>query len=258
MRCPVRLPVASLIAGIASLTILAAAPAAAQQPQPPTKQQQQQQKKAAAAAAKSASDSAKAAEQNAASAKKKLADLNAQIKAAEKEVSEAARALKAVEDETIDGQAADSDFGKLRDEYRAADKKYQDARQAVLNSDQYKARLAKARDSDDTATAVSALKKEFDEMPEISDSLGKLQDVKERYEPQRTKLLQAESKWVDADTELREKRKALQELEHQFDLANAAARKARLAAKKAADAAATAQNIPNQPGKKTNKHGNGY
>ena len=46
-----------------------------------------------------------------------------------------------MEDEIIDAQPADSDFGKVRDEFKAADKKYQDARKSVLETDDYKDQL---------------------------------------------------------------------------------------------------------------------
>ena len=45
------------------------------------------------------------------------------------------------EDEIIDAQATDSAFGKLRDEFRAAEKNYQDARTSVVESDDFKAKL---------------------------------------------------------------------------------------------------------------------
>ena len=57
-------------------------------------------------------------------------------------MDEASKARKALEDEIVDAQSADSDFGKVRDQFKAADKKYQDARKAVLDSDDFKDRLA--------------------------------------------------------------------------------------------------------------------
>ena len=97
-----------------------------------------------------------------------MADLNASIKTAEQAVSEATKAKKTLEDEIIDAQPSDSQFGLVRDRYRAADKAYQDARKAVLTSEDFTTRLAAAKESDDPAPAVLALKKEFDAMPEIA------------------------------------------------------------------------------------------
>jgi chromosome segregation ATPase len=251
MRHPTRLP-SVLTAGIAAILICAAGTASAQ-----TQQQQKQallqQKKAAVADAKKASDAEKSAEASVGHAKKTLIDLNARIKAAQQEVDEAAKALKSAEDEIVDAQPADSEFGKIRDEFRAADKKYQDARTSLLENDVYKDRLAKARESDN-ADAVLTLKKEFDELPEIAGPQTKLQDVKEKYEPQRAKILAADSKWADADNDLKEKKKALEDLKHQYAEASALAAKARAAAKKAAAIAAAAAQKAAMAQQKPPKH----
>ena len=149
------------------------------------------------------------------------------MEAAQKDVDEATKALKTLEEEIIDGQAASSDFGKLRDEFRAAEKKYQDARKSVLDSDDFKDPAGSARKADDSATAVPALKKEFDAMPEIADPRAKLQEIKERYEPARTELLEADSKWADADKDLKAKKETLDDVKHKFTEANLAANKAK-------------------------------
>ena len=250
-----RLPVVILTTGITAMIVLVASGASAQtqQQKQQQKQQLQQQKAAAAANAKNASDAEKAAEGNAATTRKSLVELNEALKAAQKDVDEATAALKAVEDQIIDGQSADSDFGKLRDQFRAAEKKYQDARKAVLDSDDFKAKLEAARNSDERAEAIMALKKEFDALPEIADPRTKLQAVKEKYEPLRTDLLEADSKWTDASSDLKAKKDALDALNHQFSEANAAANKAKAAARKAeAAAAAAARNAANsqQPKKR--------
>ena len=74
---------------------------------------------------------------------------------------------------------------------------------------------------------LPALKKEFDAMPEIADPRAKLQEVKERYEPSRTKLLEADSKWADAAKDVKAKKDALDEVKHKFTEANMAANKAK-------------------------------
>ncbi len=245
MRHRMRLPMVILTTGITGMIVIVAGVTSAQtqqqlrqQQQQQQKQQQQKQQKAAAADAKNASDAEKAAAAKAASAKKGLAGLSESIKAAQKEVEEATKALRAQEDEIIDAQATDSAFGKLRDEFRAAEKNYQDARTSVVESDDFKAKLQAARNSDESATAVLALKKEFDAMPEIVNPRTKLQEVKERYEPPRTELLDADSKWVAADKVLKDKKTALGDLKHQYSEALVAAGKAKAAARKAAAAAA--------------------
>ena len=88
--------------------------------QPPTQQQGPQDDEAIKAA-----DDAKAA---ADAAKQEVIDANEAIREAQKEVDAATKALKKVEDDTIDTQPDDSAVGKARDAYRAAEKKYQEAR----------------------------------------------------------------------------------------------------------------------------------
>ena len=66
----------------------------------------------------------------------------------------------------------------------------------------------------------------------MPDPRTKFQEIKETYEPLRTKLLEADPKWVDADKDLKDKKKALDDLKHQFAEANAAASKAKAAARK--------------------------
>ena len=213
------------------------------------KQLQAQQKKAISTEAKRAMDAAKEAEAKAAVAKKNLLDVSAQIKTAQQAVDEATKSLKALEDEIIDGQAADSAFGKLRDEFRSADKKYQEARKSVLETAEFSDRLAKARELDDAANAVLALKKEFDDMPEIAEPRAKLQEIKEQYDPQRAKILEADSKWADADKDLKDKKKSLDELKRHFTVASAAASKAKAEARKA-EAVAAQYPVPPPPSSK--------
>ena len=91
-------------------------------------------------------------------------------------------------------------------------------------------------------------------MPEIAESRTKLQEMKKTYEPLRTKLLAADPKWVDADRDLKEKKKALDDLKHQFAEANAAANKAKAAAESGGGAAAAAQHAASS---ELPKRGNG-
>jgi hypothetical protein len=156
------------------------------------KKNNQPQDNAATQAAKDAS----AAGKNVDTAKKAVAAANEAVRAAQKEVDDATKALKKTEDETVDAQAADSDFGKARDSYRAAEKKYQDARKSVLDDESFKARLTAAREADDSATALMALHKEFDELPVIADSHTAFQSAKDAYDPLKTKLLQGTQEWV--------------------------------------------------------------
>jgi chromosome segregation ATPase len=201
--------------------------------------QLQQQKKEAAANADKATAAAKTAQDKADAAKKVLTGLNLDIKAAQQAVDDATRVRKTLEDEIIDAQSADSDVGKARDQFRAADKKYQAARKSVLESDDYKAKLEAARNSDDPAARL-ALQKEFDAIPEIAEARSKVQEVKETYEPLRTRLFEADSKWVDANKDVKDKKATLDDLNHQFAEANVAANKAKAAARKAAAAATAA------------------
>ena len=257
MRYQNRLPRVTLIAGITGAAVLIASAASAQtyqqlqqqnrnyQQQQRNNQQQQQrnnqqQQKQNAADAKRLSAEAADAESKAEEAKKGLAGLNASIKDAQKAVDDATKSLKTVEAAIIDGQSADSDFGKVRDQYRAADQKYLDARKAVKESDEYKSREKEASDADDPAEAVMALKKEFDDMPEISGPRTTYQEIKETYDPLKNKLLEADSKWVDADKDLKDKKKTLDDLNHQFGLAQSAAAKAKALARKFALAAGIA------------------
>ncbi len=241
------LPISILTVGVAGIVILVAGPTSAQTVKQQQKQLQQQQK-SASANAKTADGAATAAQAKAAETKKALARLNDSIKAAQQALDEATKARKAVEDEIVDSQSAASDFGKVRDGFRAADKKYQDARKAVLDSDDYKDRLAKARESEESATAVLALKKEVDEMPEISDARAKLQDAKESYEPLRKKLLGGDDKWVDANKDVKERKTNLDDLNRQFAEASSAASRARADARKATAAAAAADQLSAQLG----------
>ena len=257
MRYRSWLPVVALTAGLTSIIVLVADTASAQRQQ---NQQAQKQRSAANAAAatnvKDANDSKKQADAKVDDAKKKMTELNDSMKAAQKEVDEATKALRTAEDEIVDGQSAESDFGKVRDQFRAADKKYQDARKSVLESPDFKERLTQARESDESATAVLALKKEFDEMPEIAEPRTKLKEIRETYEPLRAKLWAADSKWVDAEKVVKEKKSALDDLKKQYSEATAAANKAKADAKKAAaavaaaNAAAANQPVQQQPPRK--------
>ncbi len=227
-----------------------------QQNQQQLQKQQEQQKKAADANAKAADAKAKDAAKTADSAKAGVMELNGSIKEAQHAVDEAAKALKTLEDEIINAQSADSDFGKARDAFRAAQQKYADARKSVLESDDFKERLAKAREteeSDESSTAVADLRKEFQNMPEIADPRTTLKEVKQSYEPLRTKLLEADPKWAEADKDLKAKRTALEGLEKQYGEALSAAAKAKSAARKAG-ALAGATNAGQTGQSKKGKH----
>jgi hypothetical protein len=199
------------------------------------------------AATKAAND-AKASEDKADGSKKTVAEANEAVHTAQKAVDEATKALKKIEDDTIDGQSADSDFGKARDVYRAADKKYQDARKTLLEDESFKDRLAKARELDDPQPALMALHKEFDETPAIADSRAALQTAKETYEPLKTKLLEGTPDWVTANDDYKAKKTALDSARHKFSAATSAAAKAKAAARRAEQAAAAAaQQAAQQP-----------
>ena len=77
-------------------------------------------------------------------------------------------------------------------------------------------------------------------MPEIADSRTKFQEVKENYEPLRTKLLEADSKWVDADKDLEGQEEGPGRPQAPVAEADWAANKAKADARKAAAAAAAA------------------
>ncbi len=120
----------------------------------------------------------------------------------------------------------------------------------MLDDESFKTRLAEAKQSDDAGTALLALHKEFEEMPIIADSRTAMQSVKETYEPLKTKLLEGTPDWVKANDDLKTKKTALDEANHKFSEAKAAAARARAAAAKAkaAELAAEAkQQQPNQP-----------
>ena len=176
----------------------------------------------------------KAAADDAAAAKKELAELNNSIKEAQHALTTRPKARRTLEDQIVAAQAADSDFGKLRDALRAADQKYQEARKSVLQSDDFKERLAQAHESDEAATAVLALKKEFEAMPEIAEPRTKFHELKQTYEPLRTKLVEADPKWANADKEVKDKKTALDDAKKQYADAKTAAAKAKSAAHKVA------------------------
>src|SRR5208337_2090863 len=88
-------------------------------------------------------------------AKKTLVGLNTSITAAKQAVTEATKAKKTLEDGIVDAQPSGSEFGKVRDQYRAADKAYQGARKAVLDSDDYKAKHEAAQSSEDPGARVA-------------------------------------------------------------------------------------------------------
>ena len=210
--------------------------------QPPNKKKPPQD-----SAATQALKDAKDKDAKADSSKKGIAEANEAIHAAQKDADDAAKALKKVEDDTIDAQAADSDFGKARDAYRDSEKKYQDARKSVLDDQSFKDRLAAAKESDDSATALLALHKEFDEMPVIADSRAAMQTAKEAYVPLKTKLLEGTPDWVAANDDWKAKKKALDDAKHKYAEAVAASNAAKKAAKKAeADARAAAQQANSQ------------
>ncbi len=216
--------------------------ALAQQPNGKPKKQNPQ------AAASQAAKDAKDADGKADSSKKGIAEANEAIRAAQKDVDDANKALKKVEDDTIDAQAADSDVGKARDAYRDAEKKYQDARKSVIDDQSFKDRLAAAKEADDSASALLALHKEFDEMPIISESRTAMQTAKEAYEPLKTKLLQGTQDWVAANDDLKAKKKTLDEAKHKYGEAVAAANRAKAEArKKEAEARAAQQAAAQTP-----------
>jgi len=247
-----------LTAAIPGIVVLVVGVAPAQQPrqqqqwqqqqwqQQQWQQQQQMQQKAAADAknaadAKKAADAKTTADDKAASAKERVAKLGTAVKAAQQEVDVATKTLKTREEQVVSGQSTASDFGKAREELRETDTKYQDARKSVLESDSFKDRLAKAQESDEPATVVLALKKEFYAMPEIAGTRTRFQETKEKYQLLRTKLLQADPVWINADKSLKDKKNILFDLKRQFAEASKAASNAKRAAQNAAAAAATAE-----------------
>jgi chromosome segregation ATPase len=242
-----------LIVLFVSIGVPLAGQLASAQGGPPPKKKKQS---APTSPADRAASDARTAEGKADSSKKGVADANDAIRGAQKDVDDATKALKKTEDDTIDAQAADSDVGKARDAYHDADKKYQEARKAVLDDQSFKDRLAAAKESEDSGAAVLALRKEFDEMPTIAESRVAMQTAKEAYEPLKTKLLQETQEWVSASDDLKAKRKALDDAKHKYTEAAAAANRAKAAARKAeadANAAAArqaAQQMPQQPRRK--------
>lgn len=222
--------------------------ASAQQPKKNPKKQNPQ-----ASALDQANKKEKEADAKADSSKKGIADANDAIRAAQKDVDDANKALKKVEDDTIDAQSADSDVGKARDAYRGAEKKYKDARTSVVDDPSFKDRLTAAKETEDSGAAVLALHKEFDEMPIIVDSRTAMQSAKEAYEPLKKKLLEGTQEWVAANDDLKAKKKSLDEAKHKYAESVAAAKSAKVAARKAeaeANAAAArqaAQQMPSQP-----------
>jgi DNA repair exonuclease SbcCD ATPase subunit len=254
MRFRTCLPVVFLTATVTGLVVLVAGAAST-----PSQKQQQQQQKAAAEALKKATDDAKALESQAADAQKKLLELNTSITAAKQAVVDATKAKKALEDALVDSQPSDSDFGKARDQFRAADKDYQAAQKTVKASPEFLAKLEAARGAEDSerVTAISNLKKEFDAMPEIAGPRTAVQDAKAVYDPLLAKVLAADPKWVEADKDLTDKEKTLADLNRQFAAANAIVNKAK-AAKKKADELLLAQqrqmqSQPTNPGKTSAK-----
>jgi len=204
---------------------------------------QQQQRKAAEAAKKAATAATaadKAAKDNAEASKKSAVEATEAVHAAQVAVDDATKALKQLADRLIDGQAADSAFGKARDTFRAAEKKYQDARRSVLDSDDFKDRLVKAKEGDDSHTALAELHKEFDAMPTIAEPRMAMQEAKDAYEPLKTKLLEGNSEWVDARTDLKAKKDTLTDSKQKLSKATTAAAKAKVEARKAAAAATAA------------------
>jgi hypothetical protein len=180
-----------------------------------------------AEAAKNAADAAQTPESAADKARKRLLELNAAIRAAQQARDEAVKARKTIEDEIIDAQSPVSDFGKVRDRCRAADKAYQAAQKAVKDTDEFKPKLeaVRAADDDNRAQALLALSDEFYAMPEIAAARSTFQDARAAYDPLRDKLLGADPKWVEADKDLKDKEKAVADLNRQFSDAYNAVRR---------------------------------
>lgn len=210
--------------------------------------QAKQQADAINAEKKKTANDATAAENKVSGTQKTMAELNESIRKAKADVDEATKALTAVETEVADAQPADSDFGKARDAYRAADKTYLDARKAALGTPEFKEKLEQARAATESGPALLALRKEtLDDNPAVQEPLGKMKEAKETYEPLKKSLFEGDSKWTAANQDLKDKKKALDDLNHEFAQATAAERaalaekrKAEAAAKKAASATTSA------------------
>jgi chromosome segregation ATPase len=192
----------------------------------------------------------KAAKGNATSAKNSLAELIHAIEPAKRVLDKATTARKTLEDQIMDAQPADSDMGKIWGELRAAKKNYQDAVKSLQECDNIKDYKAKVhallmleykgdRWHSDTRLAWDALRREYFAMPEVVNVETASKEVWEkekRYILPAAKLLEADSKWVNADNEVNAKQAALDELERQLAAAKMAVKQAKAAARRAAAA----------------------
>jgi hypothetical protein len=160
------------------------------------------------------------------------------LQKAKDDLKEARAALKTLESEIEDGQPADSPFGQARAALVAAEKQYAAAREAALNSAEYKDKFEQAKATDDTAVLATLRKDTLDGDANVQDSLAKLKQARSTYEPLRVALLQADEKWIAANKDIQEKIKAVADAQKALSEAKAKERQDAADAKKAAAEAA--------------------
>jgi hypothetical protein len=194
-------------------------------PQQPLPQQDPQ-----ANPANKALEDAKASADKADAAKKAVLEANDAVHAAQKEVDAALKDLKKIEDDTIDAEPGDSPLGKARDAYRAAERKYHQAQTAALADPTYKERYAEAKEADDGAASLVALRKELDATPSVAEARAEMQASKQTFDSLKTKLLARTADWVKAGDSLKEKRTALDDTKRKYKEAQAEASKTKAAA----------------------------
>ena len=145
-----------------------------------------------------------------AEARARVTQLNEEIQQLEKSVRDATAALSKSEDDLIDSQTPDSDFGKARDAYRVAKGKYDTALASAGDSENPAGDSDQSADDEEPARTarrkVARAKIDFDAATEA-------------YEKAKKKLLQADPGWTAADNELTQEQKALDKANFDFQRA---------------------------------------
>ena len=134
------------------------------------------------------------------------------IDAAEKAVKEAADRLTEVEEGLEGAQPSDSPFFEAKVQYEVANSNHQKAVDAVLESPEYKAAYKEAVKQKKRLQLARLREKALEGDAEVKKTKGELKEAKALYQSLRRELLEGSNEWIEADDAVAAARKSLAEL----------------------------------------------
>lgn len=138
------------------------------------------------------------------------------MEGAKMDAENATEELKRIETQIVRSQGDDSKYAEALNDWKEAERKYQEIRAGLYKSPDYLAKYRTAMSSPNRATLLPKVRKEAEDNPEYKKAAMQMTIQKQMYEQVRMTLFQADADWVAASKAALEARRRQAEAAEHF------------------------------------------